>query len=150
MHRSDAVAAGTLLVFAAIVVHEASELPFGTVHNPGPGFLPWWAGVWLGLLAVVLLGQALAARLAAGGGEAGGRARKALGLLVALAAYVLAVEPLGYPASTFLLALFMLRVVDPQRWALALGVAAVAAIGSYALFAVWLQVPLPAGPLLAR
>jgi hypothetical protein len=38
-------------------------------------------------------------------------------------------------------------VTAPHRWAIALGVALLAAGGSYLLFAVWLSVPLPAGPL---
>lgn len=147
MARTDAVTAGTALVFAAVAVYEASKLPFGTVRNPGPGFLPWWAGVTLGLLAVVLLRQALASRPGVSPAGGGRGVLRVGGLLVVLAAYVLFLEALGYPLSTFLLVLFMLRVVDPHRWALALGVAAIAAVGSYGLFAVWLQVPLPPGPL---
>ena len=145
MVRTDAVAAGAVLVLAAVALHEAGQLPFGTVRDPGPGFLPWWIGTTLGLLAVLLLGQALAARPPA---RAAGRGRRVLGvagLVGALAAYVALLEPLGYPLSTFLLVLFLLRVVDPHRWTQALGVAAVAAVGSYVVFAVWLKVPLPPG-----
>jgi hypothetical protein len=40
-----------------------------------------------------------------------------------------------------------LRATDPQRWTVALGVAALTAIGSYVVFAIWLGVPLPRGPL---
>jgi len=39
-------------------------------------------------------------------------------------------------------------VTDPQRWAVALSMSAIAAVGSYVLFAVWLSVPLPKGLLL--
>ena len=147
MARTDAVAAGTVLVFAAVAVYEASKLPFGTVRNPGPGFLPWWVAATLGFLAVVLLGQALAAGPGASAAGGGRRVLKVGGLLVVLAAYVWLLEPLGYPLCTFLLVLFMLRVVEPHRWMVALGVAALAALGSYVVFAVWLQVPLPPGPL---
>jgi hypothetical protein len=38
--------------------------------------------------------------------------------------------------------------VTPQRWTVALGVAALAAVGSFLVFAVWLGVPLPPGPSL--
>ena len=148
MARTDAVPAGAVLVFAAVAVYEARKLPFGAVSNPGPGFLPWWTGAALGLLAVVLLAQALAARPGASVRGGGFGILKVVGLLVVLAAYVLLLEPLGYPLCTFLLVLFMLRVVDPQRWVVALGVAALAAVGSYGLFAVWLKVPLPPGPLI--
>lgn len=147
MRSPDAAAAGAVLAIAAIAVYEASRLPFGTARNPGPGFLPWWAGVALGVLALVLLGQGLRARPAPGPVGDRGRLPKVAGLLAVLAAYVLGLEPLGYPAATFLLVLFMLRVVEPYRWPVALGLAALAALGSYVVFATWLQVPLPPGPL---
>lgn len=149
MPRSDALAAGVLLALAALAAFESSRLPFGNVRNPGPGFLPWWAALTLGFLALLLLGLVLARRAAPEGRERGGRVLKVWGLLGALAAYVLLLEPLGYFPCTFLLVVFMLRVVEPYRWPTALGMAAIAAAGSYAVFALWLGVPLPPG-LLAR
>jgi putative tricarboxylic transport membrane protein len=67
--------------------------------------------------------------------------------LVVLAAYTFLLDPLGYPLCTFLLVLFMLRVLDPQRWTVALSMAALTAVGTYVVFAIWLSVPLPRGPL---
>jgi putative tricarboxylic transport membrane protein len=145
MARADAVAAGAVLVLAAVALRQAGQLPFGTIRDPGPGFLPWCTGMTLGLLAVVLLAQALAARPLAPAVGRGRRVRRVAWLVGALGAYVASLEPLGYALSTFLLVLFLLRVVDPHRWMLALGVAAVAAVGSYLVFALWLGVPLPPG-----
>src|SRR5262249_18573041 len=82
--------------------------------------------------------------------ESGRRITKVLALLAVLALYTFSLEPLGYPLCTFLLVLFMLRVTDPQRWPVALGMAALTAAGSYIVFAVWLSVPLPRGPLSDR
>ena len=146
MARADAVAAGAVLLLAAVAVREASKLPFGSLRDPGPGFLPWWVAATLGLLAVVLLGQTLAARPPTPAAGHGRRVLRVVGLVGVLAAYVALLEPLGYPFSTFLLVLFLLRVLEPQRWAVALGVAAAAAVGSFLVFAVWLKVPLPPGP----
>jgi putative tricarboxylic transport membrane protein len=148
MRRADAVAAFTVLAFAAVAVYEAGKLPFGVARNPGPGFVPWWTGATLGLLALLLLGQALAARPAARAAAGDRRVVAVGGLLGALAAYVALLEPVGYPLCTFGLVVFMLRVVAPHRWTVALGVAALAAVGSFLVFAVWLKVPLPPGPLL--
>jgi putative tricarboxylic transport membrane protein len=145
------VAAAALLVFAAVAAFESARLlPFGVVRNPGPGFFPWWLSLALGLLALGLLVQARlgpwAPRLA--GARGPGLARVA-GVLAVLALYSMALEGLGYPIATFLVVLFMLRVTEPHRWPLALALAVLAAGGSYLVFAVWLDVPLPAG-LLAR
>ena len=148
MRRADAVAAGSVLAFAAVALHQAGALPFGAARNPGPGFVPWWTAATLGLLALVLLGQALAARGGSSRPSGEGRAGAVGGLVAALGGYVALLEPLGYPLCTFGLVAFMLRVVTPHRWTVALGVAALAAAGSFLVFAVWLKVPLPPGPSL--
>jgi putative tricarboxylic transport membrane protein len=131
-----------------VALHQAGRLPLGTARNPGPGFVPWWIAAALGVLAVALLVQALAGRPGSGGAGSGERAGPVVGLVAVLAAYVALLEPAGYPACTFGLVVYMLRVVTPHRWPVALGVAALAAAGSFLVFAVWLKVPLPPGPLL--
>jgi putative tricarboxylic transport membrane protein len=146
VRKPDVAAAAAGLALAAIALSEAGRLPFGTARNPGPGFLPWWISLLLGALALGLLAQAVRAHPTPG--PARGWGLRVGGLLAVLAGYVLVLETLGYPASTFLLVLFMLRVVEPRRWPVALGVAGLAAAGSYLVFAAWLKVPLPPGPLL--
>ncbi|MBI2998694.1 MAG: tripartite tricarboxylate transporter TctB family protein [Deltaproteobacteria bacterium] len=146
MVRRDVVVAALALAFGVTAIYESAKLPFGTTHNPGPGFFPWWTSVVLALLALVLLAQALMSGSSAAR-EGPGRIAKVAALLVVLAAYTFLLDPLGYPLCTFLFVLFMLRATDPQRWAVALGMAAITAYGSYVLFAIWLNVPLPRGPL---
>jgi putative tricarboxylic transport membrane protein len=98
------------------------------------------------LLALVLLFQASTSRSSIAQQGAGRIAKVAL-LLVVLIAYTFLLDLLGYLLCTFFLVLFMLRAIDPQRWTVALGMAAMIAAGSYILFAIWLSVPLPRGPL---
>ncbi len=146
MARRDSLVALVALGFGVAAAHEAGQLPFGGLHNPGPGFFPWLLGVFFSLLSLVLLVQAVlrSPRLA---GEGGGRVGNVLWLLAALALYVAVLDPVGYPIATFLLVLFMLRVLEPHPWPLALALAVLGAGGSYLVFAVWLSVPLPPGPL---
>ena len=147
MARRELVVAVVALAFGAMAAYESTKLPFGTVHNPGPGFFPWWTSAVIVLLALILLVQSLTSRSSTAQ-EAPGRIAKVAALLVVLAAYIFLLDPVGYPLCTFLLVLFMLRVTDPQRWVVALGMAAITAVGSYIVFAIWLSVPLPPGPLL--
>lgn len=148
MARRDGIAALAMLLVAGATVYESAKLPFGVARNPGPGFVPWWIGVALGALSVLLGAHALRAGRIEGPARRSERGawRQVAGLLVALALYVAALSPLGYPASTFLLVLLMLRSMVRARPVLALGLAVLAAGGSYLLFAVWLKVPLPPGP----
>ena len=145
MARRDAILAAVALTLGATTVYESSKLPFGTIHGPGPGFFPWWTSVIIVLLALVLMVQALTGSITAG--EGSGRIAKVALLLVVLSAYTFLLDPLGYLICTFLLVLFMLRVLDPQQWTVALAMAVITAVGSYVVFAVWLSVPLPRGPL---
>ena len=148
MARRDAMVAALALIFGAAAVHESSKLPFGTIHSPGPGFFPWWTSALIVLLALVLIVQALTLRSSTAG-EGHGRIAKVALLLVVLSAYTFLLDPLGYLFCTSLLVLFMLRVLDPQRWTIALSMGLVIAVGSYVVFAVWLSVPLPWGTLLS-
>jgi putative tricarboxylic transport membrane protein len=146
MSKRDIGVATVTLIFGAAAAFESAKLPFGTVHSPGQGFFPWWTSAVIFLLALLLLFQALSSRSSVAR-EGSGRVAKVAALLVMLAAYTFLLEPLGYPLSTFLLVLFMLRAIDTQRWPVTLGMAAITAVGSYVLFAIWLSIPLPRGPL---
>ena len=146
MVRREAIVATIALLFGATAAYESTELPFGTIHSPGPGFFPWWTSILIVLLALALLVQALKSRSPTTR-EGFGRIGKVVGLLIVLAAYTFLLDHVGYPLCSFLLVLFMLRVTDPQPWAIAIGVAGMTAVGSYIVFAMWLSVPLPRGPL---
>jgi putative tricarboxylic transport membrane protein len=146
MSKRDIGVAALTLIFGAAVAYESAKLPFGTVHSPGQGFFPWWTSAVIFLLALLLLFKALVSRSSLVR-KSSGRVARVAALLVILAAYSFLLEPLGYPLCTFLLVLFMLRAIDTQRWAVALGMAAITSVGSYVVFAVWLSIPLPRGPL---
>ena len=140
------MAAAATLLLGVAALYESSKLPFGTVHSPGQGFFPWWTSTAVVLLALVLIFQALASRSSMAKEASGGIAKVVL-LLVVLSAYTFLLDSLGYLLCTFFLVLFMLRAIDPQRWTVAFSMALLTAVGSYVVFAVWLSVPLPRGPL---
>jgi putative tricarboxylic transport membrane protein len=146
MVRRDVVVATLALALGAAAIFESAKLPLGTVRNPGEGFFPWWTSVVIVLLALVLVTQALTFRPSASQ-QAPGRIAKVTALLLVLAAYTFLLDSLGYLLCTFLLVLFMLRATDAQRWPVALSMALLTALGSYVVFAIWLSVPLPRGPL---
>jgi putative tricarboxylic transport membrane protein len=147
--RTSDVVAGVLgLGLAGAVCAGALAMPMGTRANPGAGFTPFWVGVALGLLS---LGLGLAALGDRGATDASGDERtERRRLLVSVAAvlvYALALGALGYLLATFLLMTVLVRVLDERRWPVTLAFAALASVGSWALFKVWLGVGLPDGVL---
>jgi putative tricarboxylic transport membrane protein len=146
MVSRDVVVAALALALGAAALFESAKLPLGTVRNPGQGFFPWWTSVVIVFLALVLLAQVLRSRSSADQ-RTPGRTATVTALLLVLAAYTLLLDSLGYLICTFFLVLFMLRATNPHRWRVALGMALLTAVGSYVVFAVWLSVPLPRGPL---
>ena len=146
MVNRDVAVAALALALGGAAVFESAKLPLGTVRNPGQGFFPWWTSVVIVLLALFLLIQALTSRRSINP-QASGRIAKVTALLLVLAMYTLLLDLLGYLICTFFLVLFMLRATNPQRWPVALIMALITAFGSYGVFAIWLSVPLPRGPL---
>jgi hypothetical protein len=52
---------------------------------------------------------------------------------------------LGYPLTSFLLLLSLLRILGIKRWGLNILISVATAVGSYFLFVKWLDIPMPKG-----
>jgi putative tricarboxylic transport membrane protein len=139
------IAALVLLVFAAGFLWEASRYPFGSLGTPGPGFLPVTLGTAFAVLSLVLLirpglppedvlppDRAAALRIGI--------------TIVAITLSILLLDRLGFLVTGTLLMLAMLLFLD-RRPIRAMLLAPVSTVLVYAVFKVWLRVPLPAGLL---
>ena len=146
MRGADRVSSFVLVVFALVAVNEARKLRLGTLGNPGPGFVPLWLAGALALVAMLLLWRALREPATPAPPAEPGARWKPVASLVALAAYTFALEPLGFVLATAALLFFFFRVLDGQRWWLALASAIVISVLSYLVFARALHVRLPEGP----
>jgi hypothetical protein len=143
---SRAVSLG-LVAVGLLAIYLATGFREGTAHGgPGTRFLP----VLLGVI-VIVLGLVLALRPPAAEGAlepyAPGGAQRATWTLAAILAYVLAFGHLGFLLATTPFLAILLRAYGERRWPVVLAVALGATGVTYALFAVWLGVPLPPGPL---
>ncbi len=125
----------------------------GSFHNPGPGFLSFFAGLIMTCLALVVH---LQSRKALPGEKKekpepiwGDRRKgwKMVLTVVALMVYAVAMNYLGFLISTFFFLAFLLRVIEPQRWSVALLGSALASAVFYGLFEIGLQSQLPRGIL---
>ncbi len=69
-------------------------------------------------------------------------------LILFLGAMVLATlffNQLGYPLTSFLLMVALLRILGIKRWGQNILISVVTAVGSYFLFVEWLDIPMPKG-----
>ncbi len=146
MRGADRISALVLLVFAAVAVNEARKLRLGSVSAPGPGFVPLCLAVALALVALVLLVRAWRAPAGPEPRAEPGERWKAVATVAALGVYTFALEPLGFVLATAALLFFFFRVLDRQRWWVALASAVGISFLSYLVFARGLHVRLPGAP----
>ncbi len=126
------------------------RLSLGEFHNPGPGFLSFYAGLILGALALVIHLQSRKAPSADKKDKAIWTNRqkgfKMVLTVLALLVYGVIMNYLGFLVSTFIFLAFLLKVIEPQRWSVALLGSLVASMAFYLLFELGLQSQLPKGP----
>ena len=124
-------------------IESLTQLKLGTLHQPGPGFFPFWAGVVLGLLSLILLLNSLRNQVSLS--LSGLKSWKLLLVAGALLAYLLLLETLGFVTITFLF-LFLLLRLEYKGWVFSAVSALLGALASYAIFQLWLKTQLPTGP----
>lgn len=150
MKKADRITAIVLLVAAGGICWNSLQWPLMEEFGPGHGFMPFWLGVLLGVLAIVLLVQA--ARIPAEEDEptrfpAWQGAKAVLLAILAMGVNALLLENIGFILSTLILVPFMMAVVLREKWKLTvyttLGVTALL----YVVFQVLLNINLPKSPL---
>lgn len=136
------------LAISVFVCSESIKSEIGTLHAPGPGFLPFWSAVLLGIFAIVTIVYGFAKK------QPAGRIRdlwkglqwgKVIVILFVLFLYPLVLVRLGYLISTFGLMIVATVVMDRSRiWRHGIS-AVIIVVASYLLFDVFLDVKLPKG-----
>ncbi|MGH7334154.1 MAG: tripartite tricarboxylate transporter TctB family protein [Candidatus Rokuibacteriota bacterium] len=149
MRSSDLVPGCVGLALALGVGWGALRMPMGTLVDPGAGFLPFWVSIVLALMSVSLIARALRRRSRPPDAPSEDLDhRRMIGVLGGLALYGLLLEQVGFLAVTFLLLTGLARLLEAPGWRAAVVFGALATGGSFALFGLWLGVPLPKGFLL--
>jgi putative tricarboxylic transport membrane protein len=136
------------LIFSILVCVESIRMGAGSFHSPGPGFLPFWAGVAVGTLAVFLLAISTLKRKEGRkiwGLWRGMEWRKVILIAASLFIYGLFLNRLGYLISTFALMTLLFSVVERSKLWIQAAAALVTTLATYTTFNFWLGVQLPKG-----
>ena len=125
-------------------------MPIGTFRMAGTGMFPLFLGILLMILSgVFVLRIFFQGKEKQVGKEASVEfSESPVQLILFLGTMVLATlffSRLGYPLTSFLLVLGLLRTLGIKRWGLNILISLVTAAGSYFLFVKWLDIPMPKG-----
>ena len=150
MKRDEMVVGIVIFLFGGLTALLSLRMPIGTFRLAGTGMFP----LCLGILLMILSG-AFTLRIFFQGKEEQIRkeasiesSESPLQLILFLGAMALATlffNQLGYPLTSFLLMVALLRILGIKRWGQNILISLVTAVGSYFLFVKWLDIPMPKG-----
>ncbi len=139
-----------IFLFGGLTALLSLKMPIGTFRMAGTGMFP----LILGIILMVLSGAFILKFSFQGKEEQIKKeasiesSESPIQLILFLGAMVLATlffNRLGYPLTSFLLMVALLRILGIKRWGLNILISVVTAIGSYFLFVKWLDIPMPKG-----
>ena len=149
MNRDEMAGGVVIFLFGAVTVLLSLRMPIGTFRSAGSGMFP----LCLGILLVVLSGLFLSKLFFQGKKvsvkreliESHGSIKQLTFFFGTMVLVTLFFNRLGYPFSSFLLMLALLRILGVKRWTFSLPLSFVTATVCYFLFVQWLKIPLPKG-----
>jgi hypothetical protein len=149
MKKADLITGCVLMALSGFVIWESLRMPPSATFGPGPGFLPFWIGVIVAGLALILFLTAWMRRVDPDAPPLfpGRSALTAVGLvLLALALYTIFMETLGFLANTLLFVTFLMAVVQRAGLKTTAAVAVLTTAGLYTVFHLLLGITLPRSP----
>jgi hypothetical protein len=148
MNRWDQLGSLFWLVISIIVCVESIRARVGTFKNPGPGFLLLWAGVILGIFAIILLTTSILRKRVEDkitNPFKGLDLWKIILVMASLFAYSFLLSWGGYIIMTFGLMVFLFSAIRRGRVWIDVTIALITVLASYIVFFKWLGIQLPRG-----
>jgi len=143
----DRISAIFFLIIGGFFALYARSVDIGTWQEPGPGFLPFWAGLTIAIMSLALLLKNLKRKgpVRPSVFPESESWKRVLTTFLALIVYNFIFDLLGFALTTFFFVGFLVKFIFPQSWARTLIVAASAAIIARLLFINFLETQLPKG-----
>lgn len=146
LQKKDQLSSLFWLGFAVIFCVASIRLSVGTLRQPGSGFFPFLGGSILVLLSLAnFLKNLKGVASQAESSKSPINWKNIMVTLAILFAFPFLLDLIGFAPTTFLFFVFLLRLIEPQRWAIVLGGSASATILLYFIFQFWLKIKFPIG-----
>lgn len=146
MKKVDQITAIVILIFSLLVIEESAKMALFVEFAPGYGFLPFWLGVLMAVLSVLLFVDARRRSDLNDSPQPFPKKAAFISIIIALAAvgfYAMFLEVLGYIITTLVAVYLLLGVMEKEGWRRTLIISIAITAGLYILFQVWLGVGLP-------
>lgn len=135
------------LILSCLVMIESVRLRLDTIHNPGPGFMPFFLGLSLAFLSILCLFSQDLGRKGLAFWNDWQRSRSTLYVFAGLIAYLLLFKVLGFYVDTFLLMVYLIKISGEKGYKRLLLVSLLTMVVTYLLFYKLLYIPFPQGLL---
>ena len=149
MNKEEIIGGIVIFLFGAVTTLLSLSMPIGTFRTAGTGMFPLILGILVmflsGLFLLRLFLKKQATREKSPIGEIPGSLKQLILFFATMVLVTLFFNRLGYPLSSFLLMLALLRILGVRRWRFNLPLSFITAIVCYFLFVQWLKIPLPKG-----
>ena len=139
-----------LMVFIAYILYLATKMPFGTMRNPGPNFIPYLSGgiAFVLLLITVLkeydlnlknyMGKKINLNL---------KENKLILFTLGSIAYLVLFAYVNVSVANFVVTIALMKVTDVKGWKGPILYSAILTLVLWLCFVKWLAVPFPSGIL---
>jgi len=144
------IAAVFFLMIGCFFALYARRVEIGTFTEPGPGFLPFWAGLTLVVMSVALFWGSYGKQIVQAKSSFFPQPdswKRVLATFLSLVIYNVLLTPLGFTLTTFLFLLFLVKWIFPQSWRRTLLVSVLGSVCARLLFINFLETQLPKGIL---
>ncbi len=131
------------LVLSCLVMVESARLKLNTVHNPGPGFMPFFLGFSLAILSVLSFFFPESHKNVAASWKDWRRGKSTFYIFAGLILYLFLLKILGFYIDTLLVMFFLLKISGEKGYKRALVVSLSTLVVTYVLFYKVLFIPFP-------
>ena len=150
MKRDEAIAGLVIFLFGLLTTVLSLKWPIGTFRMAGSGMFPLILGILLMILSVIFVlriffqGKKGQIKKEAPSESSGSPVQLILflGTMVLVTVFF---NQLGYPLSSFLLMVALLRILGVKGWRFTLPLSFITAVVCYFIFVQFLKIPLPKG-----